>query len=69
MALRDAEAGAWRDSERQTQTANSAANGFEGDYDFPPTRHPRRELLTASAAFLIVVGLIGWGLFKLISLI
>lgn len=69
MALSDAETGAWRDGERLSQSSTSAANDFEDDFDFPPTKHPGRELFTASVACLAVLGLIIWGLVKLISLI
>jgi hypothetical protein len=40
-------------------------NGF----DFPPTAYPGRELFTASLFVLVIMTLVVWGGWKLISLI
>jgi hypothetical protein len=40
----------------------------EGDFDFPPTLYPGRELITFSLFVLMVVTLVVWGGWKLISL-
>jgi hypothetical protein len=37
-------------------------------FDFPPTDHPGRELFTASLFVLLVLALLVWGGWKLISL-
>ena len=41
----------------------------DDDLDFPPTAHPRRELFTASLVILLVLALLVWGCWKLISLL
>jgi hypothetical protein len=38
-------------------------------FDFPPAAHPGRELFTASLFVLLVLALLVWGGWKLISLI
>ena len=40
----------------------------QDDFDFPPTLYPGRELLTFSLFVLIIVALVVWGGWKLISL-
>jgi TRAP-type C4-dicarboxylate transport system permease small subunit len=40
----------------------------DDDFDFPPTAHPGRELFTASLFVLLVLALLVWGGWKLISL-
>jgi hypothetical protein len=41
----------------------------ENDFDFPPTLYPGRELFTFSLFVLMIVTLVVWGGWKLISLI
>jgi hypothetical protein len=41
----------------------------DDDYDFPPTAHPGRELVTASLFVLLIMALVVWSGWKLISLI
>jgi hypothetical protein len=38
-------------------------------FDFPPTAHPGRELFTASLFVLLIMALLVWAGWKLISLI
>jgi len=42
---------------------------YDDGYDFPPTAHPRRELLAFSLFVLLIVALLAWGGWKLISLL
>jgi hypothetical protein len=46
-----------------------AAREFYDDFDFPPTAHPGRELFTFSVFILLIITLLAWGGWKLISLI
>ena len=41
----------------------------DDDLEFPPTAHPRRELFTASLVILLVLVLLVWVGWKLISLL
>jgi hypothetical protein len=41
---------------------------FDDGFDFPPTAHPGRELFTASLVVLLIISLLVWGGWKLISL-
>jgi hypothetical protein len=41
----------------------------DDDFDFPPTAHPGREVFTFSLFVLMVVALVVWGGWKLISLV
>ena len=59
-ALRDSDAA--RDSE-------SNLHFSDDDFDFPPTAHPGRELFTFSLFVLMVVALVVWGGWKLITLV
>jgi hypothetical protein len=56
---------------RDEQTSQSvAAEGWVDDgFDFPPTSHPGRELLTASLFLLLAVSLLVWGGWKLVSIL
>ena len=57
-------------AERAAQSPPDAAYELdENDYDFPPTAHPGRELFTASLFVLLIVSLVAWGGWKLISLL
>jgi hypothetical protein len=46
--------------------ADGAITSFDDGLDFPPTAHPVRELITFSIFALGVVGLIVWGVLKLL---
>jgi hypothetical protein len=51
----------WGDSEILPRSAPStAAESGDDGFDFPPTAHPVRELITASLFGLGVIGLIVW---------
>ena len=41
---------------------------FDDGFDFPPTRYPGRELFTASVFVLMIMTLVVWGGWKLITL-
>jgi len=66
---------AWR-AERASRTSGverasteaAAAREYDG-FDFPPTAHPGRELFTFSLFILLIIALLDWGGWKLISLI
>jgi hypothetical protein len=67
------EVGAWRRSEVSSQRYSSTAiesdgalNSSDDGFDFPPTAHPFRELVTFSIFASGVVGLIVWGGLKLL---
>jgi hypothetical protein len=49
----------------ETAQSDGSLTSFEDGFDFPPTAHPARELLTFSAFALGVVGLMVWGVLKL----
>jgi hypothetical protein len=49
--------------------AATAARESDDGFDFPPTAHPGRELFTASLFILLIMALLVWGGWKLISLI
>jgi len=40
----------------------------DNDFDYPPTLHPGRELFTFSLFVLMIIALVVWGGWKLISL-
>jgi hypothetical protein len=54
--------------------AKSASQSVEAErelddgFDFPPTAHPGRELFTASLFVLLIISLLVWGGWRLISL-
>jgi hypothetical protein len=54
--------------------AESASQSVEAErelddgFDFPPTAHPGRELFTASVFVLLIIFLLVWGGWRLISL-
>ncbi len=52
----------------QSQSSVDAARETDDGLDFPPTAHPGRELLTASLFVFLVIALLVWGGWKLISL-
>jgi len=66
-----------REAASQSQAPAGAAREFDdsdvpafsdNDFDFPPTLYPGRELFTFSLFVLIIVALVVWGGWKLISL-
>ncbi len=74
MANMDAHA--WRKSELLSQSptrtaieSESALNSFDDGFDFPPTLHPVRELVTFSIFVAGVVALLVWGGSKLLQVI
>ena len=56
-------------AEGASQSPVEAAHEDDDGYDFPPTAHPLRELFTASLFVLLIVALLVWGGWKLISLL
>jgi hypothetical protein len=68
--------GAWGHSKVVSQSHSSAAiesdgarNSNDDGFDFPPTLHPVRELLTFSIFAAGVIGLLVWGGSKLLQAI
>jgi hypothetical protein len=68
--------GAWRHSEGLSQTHSNTAIRSDGalrssddDFDFPPTLHPVRELITFSIFALSVIGFVVWGGSKLLQVV
>jgi hypothetical protein len=65
---------AWR-TERASRTSGverastDATRESDDGFDFPPTAHPGRELFTFSLFILLIITLLAWGGWKLISLI
>ena len=60
--------GAWGHSEVLSQSHSSAAiesdgahNSYDDGFDFPPTDHPVRELVTFSIFVSGVIALLVWG--------
>ena len=49
--------------------STGAARESDDGFDFPPTAHPGRELFTASLFVLLIMALLVWGGWNLISLI
>jgi hypothetical protein len=66
MALSDTRA---LRAQRASQSSVIAARESDDGFDFPPTAHPGRELVTASLFVLLIMALLVWGGWKLISLI
>jgi hypothetical protein len=64
-----------RSAERASRASGveSASTGgtreYDDGFDFPPTAHPGRELFTFSLFILLIITLLAWGGWKLISLI
>lgn len=59
---------AWRRSEiRSESLTGEDGNSWDDGFDFPPTAHPFRELVTFSIFLSGVVALIVWGSSKLIG--
>jgi hypothetical protein len=56
-------------AEIASQSSVRAERESDDDFDFPPTAHPGRELFTASLFVLLIMALVVWGGWKLISLI
>jgi hypothetical protein len=56
-------------AERASQSSFGAARESDDGFDFPPTAYPGRELVTASLFVLLIMALLVWGGWKLISLI
>ena len=70
------DAGAWRHSEALSQShsgkaieSDSAVNSSDDGFDFPPTLHPVRELVTFSIFVLGVITLLVWGGSNLLQVI
>ena len=70
------EVGAWRHSERLSQTraniaigSDSALNSSDDGFDFPPTLHPVREFVTFSIFVAGIIALMIWGGSKLLPVI
>jgi hypothetical protein len=55
--------------EPQLSFRESGVDFFAHDFDFPPTKHPVRELITFILLVLLITALEIWGGWKLISLI
>ena len=66
MALTDTRA--WR-AERASESRVDEARESDDGLDFPPTAHPGRELFTASLFVVMILSLLVWGGWKLISLL
>ena len=66
MALTDTRA---LRAQRVSQSSVGDARESDDGFDFPPTAHPGRELFTASLFVLLIMALLVWGGWKLISLI
>jgi hypothetical protein len=56
-------------AERASQSSVAAARESDDGFDFPPTAYPGRELFTFSLFILLLITLLAWGGWKLISLI
>jgi hypothetical protein len=59
------------DAARQSDVARESESNFhfsDDDFDFPPTAHPGRELFTFSLFVVLVMALVLWGGWKLMSL-
>jgi hypothetical protein len=54
--------------EMASQFPPDVTRKFDDGFDFPPTAHPGRELFTASLFVLLIMALVVWGGWKLISL-
>ena len=68
--------GAWRHSEvlsrphsRTAIESDGARNSSDDGFDFPPTLHPVRELVTFSIFVAGVIALLVWGGSKLLQVI
>ena len=55
-------------AQRASQSSVDAARETDDGLDFPPTAHPGRELFTASLFVFLIIALLVWGGWKLISL-
>jgi hypothetical protein len=51
------------------RASTDATRESDDGFDFPPTDHPGRELFTFSLFILLIITLLAWGGWKLISLI
>jgi hypothetical protein len=64
-----------RSAERASRTSGvesastDATRESDDGFDFPPTAHPARELFTFSLFILLIITLLAWGGWKLISLL
>jgi hypothetical protein len=56
-------------AKRASQFSVGDARESDDGFGFPPTAHPGRELFTASLFVLLIMALLVWGGWKLISLI
>ena len=56
-------------TERASQSSVGGARESDDGFDFPPTAHPGRELFTGCLFVLLVLALLVWGGWRLISLI
>jgi hypothetical protein len=67
MNMANTDVGAWRHSEIRSQAlAGEDRNSSDDGFDFPPTAHPFRELVTFSIFLSGVVALVVWGVSKLL---
>ena len=68
-----AETGALRAEIASQSSADAAreyaAREYDDGFEFPPAAHPGRELFTFSVFALLMMALVGWGGWKLVSLI
>ena len=55
--------------EGASQSSTDPAREFDDGFDFPPTAHPGRELFTSIFFAQLIMALVIWGGWKLISLI
>ena len=65
--MANTDVGAWRHSQIRSQSfAGEDSNSWDDGFDFPPTAHPFRELVTFTIFLSGIVALIVWGTSKLI---
>lgn len=65
--MANTDVGAWCHSEIRSQALTGEdRNSWDDGFDFPPTAHPFRELVTFSIFLSGVVALIVWGVSRLI---
>jgi hypothetical protein len=73
MAVQDLDTSAPRRSKSAIQSETRVDRAADDDFEFPPTAHPGRELLTMILFALSCIALMVWGVFwvvwRLISLI
>ena len=57
---------AWREPEILSRAPKTRALEYDDGFDFPPTAHPVRELVTFSIFVCSLIALVGWGGSKLL---